>query len=234
MEKKELRIATYQLREDLNLGRDTPIHDVKMIIDKMGHAYIEKAFGDQIAGFSVEVGPKKYLIGFNNELKHTQQFKRFTLAHEIAHVYLPEHQKILSGGPVHRSVVEFASTETIEKEADYFAANLLAPIKGVSEIIEKEAFSLRGINSIAIKYNISILSAAIRGLEATRSAAYFISVSKDSKKVSFFYSTRSAQRLNLKNETCMSREDIANLIGHDFKIEFFEASISIFYICCKD
>ena len=104
---------------------------------KLGYAYIEKELGDEIAGFSVEVAPKRYLIGVNTQLKYTQQFKRFTLAHELAHVYLPEHQKILSGGPVHRSVVEFASTETIEKEADYFAANLLAPIKGVSELLIK-------------------------------------------------------------------------------------------------
>jgi hypothetical protein len=52
----------------------------------------------------------------------TEARVRFTIAHELAHFYLPEHRARLREGKWHNSVTDFASRDPREAEADEFAA----------------------------------------------------------------------------------------------------------------
>jgi Zn-dependent peptidase ImmA (M78 family) len=68
---------------------------------------------------------------FHNEAggSRTEGRVRFTIAHELAHYYLPAHREQLRQGAWHNSVADFASRDPREIEADEFAADLLMPME---------------------------------------------------------------------------------------------------------
>lgn len=59
---------------------------------------------------------------------------RFSLCHELAHYYLAHHRELLLSGQTHDSVVDYHSSDPLEREADEFAASLLMP----KELFRKE------------------------------------------------------------------------------------------------
>jgi len=60
----------------------------------------------------------------------TEGRRRFSIAHELGHFYLPDHRKALLDGVTHYSDTEtFSPSATTEAEADEFAARLLMPTK---------------------------------------------------------------------------------------------------------
>ena len=52
---------------------------------------------------------------------------RFSVAHELAHFFLPSHRDFLVSGVWHGSRADFVSDKPTEREADYFASALLMP-----------------------------------------------------------------------------------------------------------
>lgn len=67
---------------------------------------------------------EQYVI-FYNEKKDDNRF-RFTIAHELGHIYL-EHHRIAGSDILTRSELTSAQYERYEKEANCFARNLLSP-----------------------------------------------------------------------------------------------------------
>ena len=89
---------------------------------------------------------------------------RFTLAHELGHFFLDSHRNALESGqvPSHASFCEYESTELVEQEADWFAANLLMP---ESRFRKKAKGFVPGFSSViplAHTFRTSITSTAIR------------------------------------------------------------------------
>ncbi|WKZ16471.1 MAG: ImmA/IrrE family metallo-endopeptidase [Candidatus Jettenia caeni] len=89
---------------------------------------------------------------------------RFTFCHELGHYYIDEHRQSLESGrtPAHPSRCEYESGNIVEREADYFASNLLMPAKRFLQFAKKVKIGFEGIHKIANNFGVSITSASIK------------------------------------------------------------------------
>lgn len=156
-----------QLRENIGLSFDAPIENIDQIIENAGFSYIMEDFGDEFSGFSRALGGGEYLIGFNKNHFWNENFRRFTIAHELGHLSIPLHRDILDRNELHRSKPEFRSSEEIEKEADRFAINFLAPKTTFLAKIKNRRFNLETIMFISQEFKISLYAAVLRYIELT-------------------------------------------------------------------
>ena len=88
--------------------------------------------------------------------------KHFTLAHELGHYLLPNHEH--TEVACTKSDIGNWSDESkqTEREADEFAAELLMPAAAVESIVGSEAPSLQAIEKIATRFEASFSAAAWR------------------------------------------------------------------------
>lgn len=91
---------------------------------------------------------------------------RFTFAHELGHYFIDEHRnKLIEESICFVSQSKYTEKDLkIEKEADFFAASLLMP-KEIMKSSCKESFSPSLIETIAAKFQTSILATLIRYIE---------------------------------------------------------------------
>ncbi len=83
-----------------------------------------------------------YLFYAEAEPAHRPEGRvRFSVAHELAHFYLPHHREYLLSGVWHGSRAGFVSDKPLEREADQFAASLLLPRRPFIERVEQKNFS---------------------------------------------------------------------------------------------
>lgn len=89
---------------------------------------------------------------------------RFTLAHELGHYYIDSHRIGLKEGLLepHPSNLNHAHFSRIEREADYFASNLLMPEPRFKEAIYRKEFSPELLNLVREKFNVSRTACAFR------------------------------------------------------------------------
>lgn len=164
----EIENLAASLRNEIGISPVDPLLDiVKIIKDDCGYQYIEQNFEDDFSGFSQYLGGLSYLIGFNLDHYWSEKFKRFTLCHELGHVTIPKHVEILKKQKMHRSKPEYSSFDEIEKEADKFAINFLAPKNGFISRISKLDFSISTIEHLSEHYQISQYATVLRFLELT-------------------------------------------------------------------
>lgn len=80
-----------------------------------------------VSGFLMRVGDE-FGIFFASHIAN-EGFKRFSVAHELGHYFLPGHVDVLfpHGDGLHESRGNFASSDSHERQADLFAAALLMP-----------------------------------------------------------------------------------------------------------
>jgi hypothetical protein len=90
--------------------------------------------------------------------------RRFSVAHELGHYYLPHHhERLIAGERPHSSEVGFICETLLEREADDFAAGLLIPKWELENRLRARDFmTLRDIAKLAEDCCSSIESAAIR------------------------------------------------------------------------
>ena len=89
---------------------------------------------------------------------------RFTLAHEFGHYFLEEHRSLLKKGiSLHKPTVEGSGKSPYEREANFFASNLLMPANrfvnlsagfdpGIDSILNLKSIFSTSIESTAIRY----------------------------------------------------------------------------------
>jgi hypothetical protein len=96
-----------------------------------------------------------------------QGFERFSIAHELGHYFLPGHpEEILSGGGTHISRANFTrGADSIEIEADHFAAGLLMPRKLVRPLLSMRPRGLAAAIAVGREAGTSLTAAAIRTAE---------------------------------------------------------------------
>jgi hypothetical protein len=106
----------------------------------------------------------KYDAGYRSGTHHPRT--RFSIAHELGHYHLEHHHAYLThGGKSHASINEFRSKSLIEREADAFAASLLLPTDLVKPIINAGELSVSRLEGIAIDFQTSLVSTAIRAVQ---------------------------------------------------------------------
>lgn len=168
MDRHFIAEAASYLREDLHISPADTVQDLVSIIKENGYHYCEDHFGSDFCGFSQYIGAGTYLIGYNLDQDFGNGFKRFTLAHELAHVTLPHHREILTGSDsLHRSTVtHYVRNTDLEREADYFAASFLVPEKLFQPFLH-DSLSERLIFEASSYFDVSLHVAAMRFIDLT-------------------------------------------------------------------
>lgn len=115
-----------------------------------------------VSGFFIKVG-NVFGIQYATHIKN-EGFIRFTIAHELGHYFLPEHPEYLFQGRdgIHESRSGFISDEFYEKQADYFAKELLMPEDLFLAALRESGVDFPAITSLASKCKTSITATAIR------------------------------------------------------------------------
>ena len=123
-------------------------------------------------------------------------YQRFTVAHEIGHFVLDGHMDHLQlqDGGIHYSKAGFHG-DKYEREADYFAAQLLMPDTLFTKALSANEDGMSAIKNLADKCQTSLTATAIRYAEKTDSASVVV-VSEKNRILYAFFSTE-MQRFGL-------------------------------------
>ncbi|GMO32300.1 MAG: hypothetical protein Ta2B_13190 [Termitinemataceae bacterium] len=93
-------------------------------------------------------------------------FENFSIAHELGHFFLDGHpEQIFNAYGLHESHAGFTSQDSIENEADTFAASLLMPSDLFKDKMLEYEKGLDGIEMMAKVCNTSLTATAIRYAE---------------------------------------------------------------------
>ena len=131
-------------------GITSPPVDVYALARKCGARVIEEAFKEDLSGLmaDLEDGPA---IGIKRE--HPDTRKRFTAAHELAHMLLTHHERfhIDLEGRMEHGVSPLYDPQN-EREANDFAANLLMPATWVRKRYKPKI----SVRNLATAFNVSL------------------------------------------------------------------------------
>ena len=182
---KDWQIIQYtnQLRENISFNYIDPVSDIDKVLEDAGYKYVEEHFKDDFSGFSKYLGSGNYVIGFNKDHYWSEKFRRFTIAHELGHLTIPEHRLKLEKEILHRSKTEYKSTNNIEIEADKFAINFLAPKQTFKEKSKYKRFNSDTINILSDYFNISTYATALHFIDSTDLACVLIVNNKNGQIV---------------------------------------------------
>lgn len=164
------------VREQLMLDPAEPIGNINKFVSDIGHEYYELEFGDNFSAYCTHISDDRFAIVMNLKHNWNENFRRFTICHEIAHLTLIEHRAALCIGRLGKSTPEFQSFNELEREADYFAINLLVPRHGLDLFVSGKAFTFETLLEISVFFGVSILAAAFRFVELTDIPCSLISV----------------------------------------------------------
>lgn len=169
-----------QIREIIALIREVyPVLSLERIVDNIESGvesfgiqikYSDMSLldeGSNVSGYVLSQNNRPLIVVNGND---SEVRRRFTIAHELGHVFL--HWGWLPGDTLSENIAEisyrnksdYTEEERIkEREANQFAAEFLAPLDSVKEIVDSEiASDDEIIQRIASKFKISPQSAAIR------------------------------------------------------------------------
>lgn len=90
---------------------------------------------------------------------------RFSVGHELGHFFIEAHKEALLQGHSHGSRSERFASDTVEAEADTFAANLLMPDFLFRSAVNKEPLSGNRLDTLAAAFQTSLISTAIRSVQ---------------------------------------------------------------------
>ncbi|MCY4210323.1 MAG: ImmA/IrrE family metallo-endopeptidase [Gammaproteobacteria bacterium] len=114
-------------------------------------------------------------------------YQRFTVAHEIGHYVLDGHMDHLQlqDGGIHYSKAGFHG-DRYEREADYFASQLLMPDSLFVKVLAANDDGMSAIKNLADRCQTSLTATAIRYAETTDSASVIVVSEQDKILYTFF------------------------------------------------
>ncbi|AQS41534.1 MAG: Hypothetical protein BHV28_08350 [Candidatus Tokpelaia hoelldobleri] len=133
--------------------RSIPVKVVALARDLGLKVYTSDALGDQISGLirkdEKKGGSSGYAIFIN--ANHSEERRRFTIAHEIAHFVL--HKSLIGDGIMEDALFRADGfTNELEREANAFASDILMPKELIKEA-HKEG--IMAIPDLARKFKVS-------------------------------------------------------------------------------
>lgn len=173
------------LREMIRLSPQDPIGSIYEAASEIGYEIAEIHFGDRFAAFCRPLGNDRFAIVLNKDQDWNENFRRFTISHEIGHLNLIQHLAALQRGDLEKSLPEFQTTKPIEHEADYFAISFLAPRIAFEKIAKFKNFSFDSLFEIGEYFGISILATAFRFVELTDLTCSMIAVDVKTGRVKY-------------------------------------------------
>lgn len=148
---------------------DTPL-DVDRLAECCGIRLYEDTF-DGFLGLWFKVGDAHAIVLDDRQIPTR---RRFTLAHELGHACIPRHAKSLSLRCLAADLSGADSGNTTEREANEFAAELLAPRHLVDPMLKTGSVSLAKGQEIADRFDISLTAGARRVVEWAGQAAALV------------------------------------------------------------
>jgi len=140
----------------------------RLIADNLGISVSFGRYSDSFDGL-LEYRKGRFHIYCNLDRVESQDSPRarFTVGHELGHYFIDEHRNALISGrvPSHQSLCEFESDNPVEREADFFSANLLLPKNRFMKSARQEDIGLGSILYLSSKFGASVTSTAIRYVE---------------------------------------------------------------------
>lgn len=146
--KEDVEKAAQELRETWKLGTD-PLYNVLELLEDQGIKVIELESDNSIDGFSTWVNKSIPVIGLNSKKKESLDRYRFTVLHELAHLFLE---------------IENFSSKKQEKLCHYFAGAMLLPLSSIEcEFgLKRKKISLEELKAIKKQYGISMQAVVYR------------------------------------------------------------------------
>lgn len=131
MEKNEIEQKALEIMKQVNYSDQGDEIDIIQIANRLGFAVGNALLDEDYDGFIIIQEGKEEILGIKTDKligvnsQRTLEWKRFIIAHEIAHYALHYADKSKQGMYAHREHNKGKNDE--ENDADYFAANLLMP-----------------------------------------------------------------------------------------------------------
>jgi Zn-dependent peptidase ImmA (M78 family) len=156
-----LKDAARQQARDLikRFGIKSPPVNVERIARSLGVKVEFAPFDDELSGMAFI---KHGIPGIGINSLHHPNRQRFTLAHELAHIVLHPEELAkavhVDKGSLRRDRVSAAGTESLEIQANVFAAELLMPEELLSAVLD-EKFDLEDpqvLETLANKFRVSL------------------------------------------------------------------------------
>lgn len=171
--------AAANVRASWQVG-DGPLHSLVSYIEATGIIVVEGDFGGaDIDGVTLRPPGMTPVIVINHARPADR--KRFSLAHEYGHV-----------------VLHPFPTETMEKEANEFAAELLMPAAGIQQDI-KRGLTIPKLGALKLKWRVSMAALIFRAKHLGAISDY--AATSLYKKMSMYgYRTREPQEFDVPNE----------------------------------
>jgi Zn-dependent peptidase ImmA (M78 family) len=156
--KRKLEIELYIEIIQSVYKSDSHITDLQAIIEGEKIYLIHDDFNDDFEACITFV-PEFFTIFMNNNtLRMVDPIRQiFSLAHEIAHYLIPEHNKYLCENLMMQKVdIGMESNSLREKEAEYGASCLLMPRVKITEDFNSEPFGIQMLMRVKEKYRVSL------------------------------------------------------------------------------
>lgn len=165
MNKREIRQLVHTIRRDLNL-RKLPI-DLDDLAQKLNIKVIYESLKSE--GYFINYNNKLYIFLNKDSINRARQ--RFTFAHEIGHRLLHKDSSILQRRDMTGNSFLIRELKSLEDEANYFAAELLCPTPFLEKNLPiDKSITMKFIEAVARKTDISIHAAAIKCIENSKTA----------------------------------------------------------------
>jgi hypothetical protein len=163
----------------------------------------------------IELGPGNYSNDFSGRIEYHREVGkfflfhpdpeqvrhparvRFSVGHELGHYFLEHHRELLIQGAAHNSTSDFICEDSLEREADEFAAALLVPGCTMTRRLVKRPFmTLSEVLRMADDCHSSATSTAIRYAKFTREAC--VVVVSEGGRVLFWVPSEEAGAIGFK------------------------------------
>ena len=176
MNRREREVRRYAIEVLDELGVQTPPVDPRRIAAEHGLSVDEQALPSGVFGALWKKGDSFGIIV--SDSCPTAGHRRFSLAHELGHYHVDGHADAMFVGET--EVVPSMGglfrdqDDRLEREADWFASELLVPTTQLSPLIEDGGASVEALRSLADEFETSLSMMAIRYAELTDRAAVSI------------------------------------------------------------
>ncbi|WP_412464686.1 ImmA/IrrE family metallo-endopeptidase [Flavobacterium mekongense] len=154
-----------KIAESLAMEYSENITPLEKILDDEEIELFYDSYGNSFDGMTIYDNDRFYIhINTYRGNRPDTNRARFTIGHELGHFFIDNHRIGLKNGLLspHFSINNVNETSKIEREADFFASNLLMPEVKFKKAIGREKFTFQLIKRLSQEFNTSITATAIR------------------------------------------------------------------------
>lgn len=144
--------------------------DVDLLADKCGIPVHDTEI-DSFLGLCLRIDGRPAIL---LDSKQIRTRRRFTLAHELGHACIPTHHGLSSLKCVTEDLSGKDANQSVEQQANDFAAELLVPRKLLSAMLSTGEISLRQAEEVSATFDVSLTCASRRLVEHCKEAAALV------------------------------------------------------------